>query len=151
MVKSVINKQDIVAIWQEAFGDSEEDILYFADNLQNGMCIGIYNDDELMSMMYLVDCKVDGKSGKYVYAACTFEHYRGKGYMSELLKYAKSVCGNLLCLIPANTGLIDYYKARGLTAEFSIESIVFDEIEGVTEYLFEGCELEVPIALMYGG
>lgn len=151
IIKSVTNNNDIIEIWQEAFGDSVEDIMYFINNLKHGYCIGLYGEKGIQSLMFLVDCTIDGCKGGYVYAACTKKEYRSKGSMTDLLSYAKDNCGDFLCLIPADEPLIDYYKKRGFVGEISIESIVFDESKEITDYLFEGCSLHKPIALRNGG
>lgn len=150
MVKEVVNKDDIVLIWSEAFGDTKEDILYFADNVKNAKCLGVYDNDTLQSMLYLVDCRIKNDVSHYVYAACTFEKYRNNGCMSKLLDYCKKNY-NDVCLIPANEGLVGYYKNRGLTLSESINDIKFDEIDGIVDYLFEGCELEKPFLQRYKG
>lgn len=81
MVNFVTDKNKIIELWQEAFGDSRGEILYFTDNLKNGKCIGISEVDELASMLFLVKCNF----GSYIYAACTRKKYRGGGYMTQLL------------------------------------------------------------------
>lgn len=150
MIKIVDSINDIVAIWSEAFGDSSDDILFFVNNIQHAKCLGFYEDGILHSMLYLVDCKINNCKSNYVYAACTFKKYQGSGNMSELLKYCKDNY-NDVCLIPANIGLIDYYKKRGLNNIIEVDSICFDESNEIIDYLFEGCELEHPIALQYKG
>lgn len=146
MIKFTENKNDIIKLWQEAFGDSEEDILFFINNVKNAKCLAYYDNNSIASMLYLVD----SSKGKYVYAACTLKEYRGKGYMSDLLSYCKNQF-DAVCLIPANEGLIEYYKNRGLNIELDIKEIKFNETDEIVEYLFEGCELSNPIVLMYKG
>lgn len=148
MIKAVQSTEDIVALWAEAFGDSREDIIYFIDNIRHGKCIGYYEGDKLLSMLYLVDCNYKQYMSQYVYAACTLKENRGRGYMSALLDYCTAECEHGFCLIPANYGLVEYYESRGLNRHISIEDISFDECDGICEYLFEGCELEAPFALM---
>lgn len=149
MVKEVFDKNDIIGLWKEAFGDSEEDILFFIDNVKHAECLGIYEKDELVSMLYFVRCTIDGKNSNYVYAACTLKAYRNKGYMAILLDYCKENCGDSFCLIPANEDLIGYYKNNGISEETAVDSISFNEDVEIIEYLFDGCELDKPIALLY--
>ncbi len=149
MIKTVSNIDNIVSLWSEAFGDSRDEILYFIDNVKNADCIGVY-DDELHSMLYLVDCTLNGIKSKYIYAACTRSDCQGNGLMTQLLDYCKDQY-NSVCLIPANHGLVGYYQDRGLTFVNDIDSIKFDQIDGIREYLFEGCELDTPIILEYRG
>lgn len=149
MIKITNNIDDIISLWQEAFGDTREDILFFADNLKHGECIALY-DNEIVSMLYLVDCKVDYKASKYIYAACTSKKYRSNGAMTRLLDYCKEKYESV-CLIPANEGLISYYKKRNFDKAIDISSVTFDECDEICDYLFEGCELNNPFGLMYIG
>lgn len=151
MVKVTNSTDDIISLWKEAFGDSNEDILFFVNNLKNGECLAIYDDDEqIVSMLYFVDCRIDGVESKYIYAACTSKKCRSNGSMTQLLEWCKNNYNNI-CLIPANDGLIDFYKKRDFQKEIDIASITFDESDAIKEYLFEGCELEKPFALQYKG
>lgn len=142
--------EQIVALWQQAFGDSREDILYFADNCKNKICLGYFDKGRLVSFLYLVDCVCNGKKSKYIYAACTLEAYRKRGCMSKLLDYCRREIG-CFCLIPADEDLVDYYYKRGLTGRTEINNIVFEENEDIKEYLFEGCTLEKPFVMIYNG
>lgn len=144
MIKYTNNKNDIIKCWKEAFGDSDEDILFFIDNAKDAKCLAFYENDKITSMLYLVDSSL----GKYIYAACTLKKYQGKGYMSQLLEYCKYNFKKV-SLIPANVGLIKYYEDRGLTVREDIETLIFNQIDEINEYLFEGCELEHPFIMSY--
>lgn len=146
MVKLIDSKNDIVKLWNEAFGDSREDIEFFIDNVKDAKCLGYYDNNCLKSMLYIVDCSF----GKYIYAACTLKKYNGKGYMSKLLDYCKNKYDKI-CLIPANEGLIEFYKKRGFSTEEKIEKLKFNQIEEIIDYLFDGCSLKNPIVLVYKG
>lgn len=150
MIRYTDNSTDIVKCWQEAFGDSTEEILFFINNAENAECIAYYNGDEIASMLFLVDCQAKSLNSKYIYAACTLKVYRQCGYMSKLLEYAKSNYKSI-CLIPAEEWLIDYYSKRGFTDKISIDDIVFNQTDKINEYLYEGCELEKPFGLQYKG
>lgn len=144
MVNFVTDKNKIIELWQEAFGDSRGEILYFTDNLKNGKCIGISEVDELASMLFLVKCNF----GSYIYAACTRKKYRGGGYMTQLLDYTKDN-ESPLCLIPASDSLVDFYYKHGFTEHAHIEDICFDECDGIKEYLLEGYSLTDPQVMIY--
>lgn len=151
MIKYTDDIKQIAKIWIEAFGDSFEDVKFFADNLKNGKCIGYFIDDELVSMLYLIDCNLEEKTNHYVYAACTLKKYRGRGYMKSLIDYVKDKY-NQVCLIPANEGLIEYYKSVGLDNFSNVESLCFDECDDLNnDYLFEGCTLSTPVVQYYKG
>jgi predicted acetyltransferase len=148
MIKFTDNKDDIIKCWQEAFGDSEDEILYFINNAVNTKCLAFYEDNQITSMLYLVDCKVNKIDSKYIYAACTLNEYKNQGYMTQLLDFAKDNYKSI-CLIPAKNWLIDYYSKRGFTQTINISDITFNQIQMIKEYLFEGCELDNPIGLLY--
>ncbi|MDE6470437.1 MAG: GNAT family N-acetyltransferase [Eubacterium sp.] len=143
--------EEHIALWQQAFGDSEDDILFFLENTKHMSCLCLY-DDRLCSMLFLVDCKisVSDNAYKYIYAACTDKACRSSGYMSMLLSYAKANYSNIV-LIPADDSLVSYYSERNFNYKVDINSILFNECDEIKEYLFEGCTLENPFALAYIG
>ena len=147
MISYCNNNEEIISLWSDVFKDSRDDVQFFIDNLKNGKCLGYFENEELVSMLYLVDCKVNGIKAKYIYAACTNKEYEGRGYMTKLIEYA-SKPDNVLCLIPANESLISFYDKRGFNKSAKIESLVFDEIKEIKEYLFEGFELENPMVMV---
>ncbi len=139
---------EIIELWQDAFGDSREDVIFFLQNAKNINCLCFYNNTLLCSMLFLVDCKVKGVDFKYIYAACTSESARDKGYMSNLLTYCREKYNNLI-LIPADKDLVNYYSKRKFKHKIDIKDILFNERDEIKEYLFEGCSLENPFALAY--
>lgn len=138
-----------IALWQQAFGDSREDVLFFLKNAKHISCLGLY-DKKLCSMLFLVDCEVNQKNYKYIYAACTDRNCRSNGYMSMLLNYAQANYSNIV-LIPADDSLVNYYSERNFNHKVDIKNILFNECSEIKEYLFEGCSLETPFALAYMG
>lgn len=150
MIKITDDVKQVIKVWQQAFGDSEEDILFFDENCKNKECLGYYKDGRLVSLLYLVDCVCDGENSKYIFAACTLKEMQGKGYMSCLLDYCKKNTGGF-CLIPADDKLVKFYYDRGLTDKTEIYNISFNENEEIKEYLFEGCSLEQPFLMKYTG
>lgn len=140
--------KSIIALWQEAFGDTEEDIQFFIDDCKNKSVLTLYDDNELCAMLFLVDADVNGNKYKYIYAACTFKKFRGKGYMTELLSYAVNAYHNVL-LIPADSKLVTYYRKRNFDKIIEIDNIKFNECSEIKEYLFEGCSLDKPFALAF--
>ena len=151
MIRYCEDKNEIIPLWQEAFGDTEKEIKFFTDNVKNASCLVYCKGDKIASMMFLVDCFIDGKKGKYAYACCTLKEYRGLGLMSELLSFAQNEKYNFLCLIPASDSLIDFYEKRGFTKREKIGKISFEQIPEIKEYLFEGFELTNPVILINSG
>lgn len=142
MIRLCDSLQDIARIWSEAFGDEFHDIKFFYDNVKNGVCYAYYCDEIAVSMLYLVNCRINGKESHYIYAACTLKAYKEKGYMSELLEYVLKKFDSV-CLIPANDSLIKFYTDRSFKYKYDISNISFDESDVlVDDYLFEGCSLD---------
>lgn len=146
MIKEIDDYGKIVHLWQEAFGDTVQDILFFTSNCTNKKCIVYLCDDKVASMLFLVDCECENIAAHYVYAACTLKSMQGKGYMTQILKYCFENYKNI-CLIPASDSLVKYYNDRGLLFEHSIDDLSFNETNEIKEYLLEGYELTNPSVL----
>lgn len=149
-IKIADNDMQIYDLWSEAFGDTNEDIKFFLENCKHKTCVGYYKNSQLLSMLFLVDCAVNGIKSKYIYAACTLKSARTLGLMTKILDYCKSN-HNSICLIPANDALIEYYDKREFLQKIPISDICFSETEEIKEYLLEGYSLSEPCALMYKG
>ena len=146
MIKYAENREHIISLWAEAFGDSREDILFFIDNVKDAKCLMYYFGDRPASMMYLVPCMIDGCEFRYIYAACTAKAYEGRGFMTDLIHCCLD-SGIRVCLIPASDSLIDCYSKREINLQVPIESLTFHQIPAIEEYLFEGYDLTIPTAL----
>ena len=147
MIKYCTDRAQIIRLWQQAFGDSAEDIEFFIDNVRSAKCLAFFEGDKAVSMMYLVSCTANGRNAQYIYAACTLDEFKGRGYMTKLIDYCRSD-GMTVCLIPASDSLVGYYSARGISRKIPIESLVFEQISEIEEYLFEGYNLSSPTALI---
>lgn len=151
MIKITNNIDDIVPLWSEAFGDSREDIVFFIDNIRNGVCLAEFQNDKAVSMLYLVDCCLNSQQAHYVYAACTDSKSRKKGYMAGLIKYCIDNYDRV-CLIPADEHLVNYYNKLGLVFKHSVDDLKFNECrELIDEYLYAGCSLDSPVVLANKG
>ncbi len=136
-------KQDVVKLWQEAFGDSEEYIEFFHSNHDSCVCLMLTEGDELASALYLIDGSLCGNKGYYLFAAATFKKFRGKGFMAALLRKAESFAKengkSFIALVPAEGTLFDYYSRFGYkTAFYAKKQLLTDKI-GMAENMFEWC------------
>ena len=147
MIKRVTDKASLTELWEEAFGDTESEINFFLENADYD-CFGCYKSGMLVSMIFVLDCKLDNKAFKYIYAACTREEFRCLGLMTKLIDYCKQQYSSL-CLIPANNKLVNYYKARGFVSEYPIEKLSFSQNSEICEWLYEGYELTKPVVLYF--
>ena len=112
----------LINLWHKVFGDETDYIrLFFKEAYYDSECFAVNISDETVSGLYLLKCiiKYDGKiyRGRYLYAAATLPQYRGKGYMSQLIKealdYAKKEKLDFIALVPADDGLYGYYSGFG--------------------------------------
>ena len=147
MISYCTDRTQIIRLWRQAFGDSTDDINFFIDNVKDAQCLAYYEGDTAVSMMYLVKCVANGRQANYIYAACTLDDFKGKGFMTKLINFCRSSCMTV-CLIPASDSLVEYYSARGISHKIPIESLVFEQIPEIEEYLFEGYNLSRPAALI---
>lgn len=148
------DSEQIIHLWHSVFKDGRDDILFFLDNCKNKKCLGAFVNGELVSMLFLVDCRYGELNGRYVYAVSTLEKYRGFGVAGSIIKNAKKYMKDFLWLIPAEESLIDYYKRFGFEIKLYsgyeyTNKITFDESTDIIEYLYEGCELKYPVGMVF--
>ena len=122
------DREGIIALWQEAFGDSREAVEIFLDkrSLPQNTLVAEENG-KTASMLFLLDgkIKVADKILKayYLYAAATLKEFRGKGIMAQMLKEAGKLAQDrgvdLICLKPAEKSLYEFYKNHGYNTVFA--------------------------------
>lgn len=110
---NVYKDEDVVTLWQDTFADNESYIRYFLENMHEKKVLTLYRNDNLLAMLFLLECKYDGYDGAYVYAVATKKDERNKGYMGMLLNEAKKMDYDFLCLVPAEDYLFDVYGKFG--------------------------------------
>ncbi len=120
--------EGIVSLWQEAFGDSENEIIFFLkNNFRPENTLVVEENSNVVSMLFLLEgfMRIDGADypSYYLYAACTSKNCRGRGLMSKLLEFAANIAKNrnvnFICLMPGEKGLFDYYSKHGYLPVFS--------------------------------
>lgn len=136
-------KNEVINLWKHSFGDTDEEILFFLNKCKNYECVGYFDKSVLVSMLFLVDCKIDDNNYKYIYAACTDENYRRKGAMTNLLNFCKTQY-NKFVLIPGNDNLVDYYSSRGFKNFCTVDKLIFNQFNEIKEYLLDGYNLTCP-------
>ena len=119
----IATEKDINALsnlWQSVFLEDEEVTEYFFQKIfDNAVTPVIRIDDEIVSSLFLLDCKIGEFKGKCVYCAMTKYNHRGKGYMKKLLDFSYDWCNengyDFLILVPAEKSLFEYYEKCGFT------------------------------------
>ncbi len=141
------HKADIACVWEEAFGDSKEDILVYLNTLLDYVLI-FEEEDRVCGILTLLPVRIGKKQGRYVYAVATLKKHRGRGISTALLDFAKEYISRqgeeFLVLVPQNDGLFEFYKKRGfktvcnivrkealvphnIKREFSVEKLSADQ------------------------
>ncbi len=123
LLSLIQHRNEIIRLWQDSFGDSEEYITFFLDNCRDCDALGYFIDNRLVSMFFLLNGKICNKRCKYLYAACTAKNYRRQGIMGKLINYAADYCKcngyEGIFLVPANDKLYSYYSKFGFISSFS--------------------------------
>ncbi len=138
----------IVSLWNEAFGDSEAEILFFLKNkFKPENTIVFENNGCIASMLFLLEGKMCIKGvdypSYYLYAACTSKEYRGRGLMASLLDFAKRTAKErniyFICLMPAEKSLFDFYGKHGYFSAFNkkVLELNTDEIKNVSPFFID--------------
>ncbi len=112
---------DMISLWREAFGDTEEEISLFLSLVSEKNVITRVEDGRVVSQLFLLEGNVcDGKKSVpayYLYAAATLKAYRGRGIMPELIaeaaEKAKREGKGCILLLPGEDELYGYYEKFG--------------------------------------
>ncbi|MDR0393746.1 MAG: GNAT family N-acetyltransferase [Tannerella sp.] len=116
------DKQEVAALWQEIFQDSDEFVnLFFNRVYKPENTLVIKRDNRIISALHMVPYRIkighDIFPSAYVCGVCTLPSERGKGIMNTLMTEAMETMrqkGYLIStLIPAEPWLFDFYKKFG--------------------------------------
>lgn len=110
-------KEQALSLYKKVFHEDGEDFAKtFTDKYFDKCCRFIEKDGKIVSMLYLLDCKVfDGEatySAFYLYAAATHPDYRNKGLMSKLISSVLKE-DKVIITKPANDKLFSFYEKFG--------------------------------------
>lgn len=121
----IFNEKDtsqLVSLWKTSFGEAQEAIVLFFDNLfKASICFTAYDNKKIVASLYLLPCGISGVGydldGYYLYAASTLPRYRNQGIMRNLINtatcFAKQNKKDFVSLLPAKDDLYDFYKTNG--------------------------------------
>lgn len=114
------NFTQLIEIWQEAFGDSEDLITAFLNETVRPDEIYVWVEEGVTAgVLYALPCTIRGKKGFYWYALATRKEYRCRGIMRKLMEKAardaEAAGSSFIWLVPADEGLFRYYTQYGFT------------------------------------
>lgn len=111
------------ALFTEAFHDAWFTELFFEKGYSPDRCL-LAAQEEVLAALHWFDCTAFGKRTAYVYGIAAFEHCRGRGIGSALIRAALAHLDRLgygqVLLVPAEEGLFGYYARFGFSAVSSI-------------------------------
>lgn len=107
-----------VALWQQAFGDSQEFIDgFFRSGYSQDRCQFLEEDGRLAAILYWFDCLWNGRKVAYLYAVATDKAFRGQGLCRQLLadthRHLQSLGYDGAALVPGDAGLFQMYEKLG--------------------------------------
>lgn len=106
------------ALWQEAFGDTEEYLqLFFSTAFSPLRCRCVTEKGEPAAMLYWFDCAVKDRPYAYLFAVATAKAFRGRGFchalMADTHRHLKALGYAGAILVPAEERLFAFYGAMG--------------------------------------
>ncbi|MBQ8765652.1 MAG: GNAT family N-acetyltransferase [Clostridia bacterium] len=142
------DKTQLEKMWQSIFLEEDTVTGNFFENIFDSTVTPVIKvDGEIVSSLFLLDCRIGDYKGKCVYCAMTKYAHRGKGYMKKLLDFSYNYCTennfDFLFLVPAEKSLFDYYEACGFS-KFGISRVhtINDTIPNQREMLKCDCQIE---------
>ena len=106
------------ALWQDAFGDSEEFLdLFFTLGFSPECCRCVFQEDTPVAAAYWFDCTLEGRKIAYLYAVATLTSHRGRGLCRLLMADIRRVLAeqgySAAVLVPQSEGLRQMYHRMG--------------------------------------
>ena len=137
---------ELKKLWLSAFDDEENIVDLFMSKVRpRSLTYVVREADQIASVLYAIPTL---DNNYYLYALATQDCFRGRGYMSALIRYfvREAQVADYFFLIPAEEGLKPYYEGLGfdicVPAEFDLQTgrDIFDG--GVKEYVMGELEAE---------
>lgn len=117
-VPKPFHRQALRALWQEAFGDTDEFLDVFEKTaFSPDRCRCIADGDEILAALYWFDCTLQGKPLAYLYAVATAKAHRGRGLCRLLMENTHAHLASLgykaALLVPGEPHLFALYQKLG--------------------------------------
>ena len=115
--------EQIKELWEVCFGDEASYIDFYLENrMTDSNMLVLHEDGKIVSMASFLPVRYEHNgeetAARYVYAVATLPKYRGRGYASKILSFAKEHYGQPLLLAPAGEELTGYYERLGFVRAF---------------------------------
>ena len=157
-------KEELITIWQESFGDDRAYIERFIKKNASYMKVVVCEENErILSVAYLLPISYVGNNETtqecyYLYAAATHLNERGHGYFSQILQFVNERIEQPVILVPASKELADYYKRYGYNVWLEeqtsmLGNVDFDlakEVDSETYFNYRNDCLRMPGSMLWG-
>lgn len=159
----------LTALWQEAFGDTEEFIDgFFCTAFSPARCRCIAADNKIAAALYWMDLRLEDKRYAYIYAVAVAKSHRGRGLCARLMADTRDHLAlrgyDGILLVPQDDRLRKMYAKMGyrdctqvmeFPAEAAGEALSLQRIDRNTyhrlrrDLLPAGCALEEPEGISF--
>lgn len=130
------DREGLIALWEEAFGDPREFVESFLDSgYAHDRCRVAEADGVLQGMLFWFRCTRGTEDFAYLYAVATASAARGKGICTALMEdthrllAGQGYAGAVLC--PGEPSLFRFYEKRGYAPLGTVYEDRFPAGEGV--------------------
>ena len=111
-------QRQLRALWQEAFGDSDEYLdIFFGTAFSPNRCRCVAIEGKVVAALYWLDCACRGRKLAYIYAVATAKTHRGQGIASKLLADTHKHLTRLgyagTVLVPSEKSMFGFYERLG--------------------------------------
>lgn len=117
-LKMTSEMRDMVQIWGNCFGESDLSVYPFLSRYYFNHCsMSEKVDGKVVSMVFMIPCQTELGLGAYLYGVATDPKYQHQGISTRLVRNMLDRCrengSTFSFLIPADTGLVDFYARFG--------------------------------------
>lgn len=132
--KSVRKIDELKNIWLACFDeDARATDLFFEKAIKFSEVYCAKCDEKIVSALYLIGAKLNGKKAHYIFGVATLPEYQGRGIMGNLMEYALNDAkqnGDVYSLLfPASESLYDFYAKFGYKVKCTAKSRIFTRKE----------------------
>ena len=124
------DRKQLYSLWNSCFGDGEKYVYPFLDTfLTKDNVYVCEKEGKIVSVVYSLDCEIDGRPAQYFYAVATDEKFRRHGLAKKeiefLIDYKQKEGSEIFLLTPSNEKNRNYYKTLGFEDSFFCEKKLF--------------------------
>ena len=82
------DREDLIRLWADCFGDGEEFVSPFLDTfLEEDNVYVCEEEGRIVSVVYCLDCRINGYNSAYFYAIATDGNFRRRGLAKREIEF----------------------------------------------------------------